>query len=102
MENERAKILEDQLDAVAGKVKTLEEQVSAMVEVLSRRENEVLLHITSSQLAKLTFPTRPTTGAYRHSAERNKQVDAALREAEITRLITERRQKDHGDTQARG
>ena len=100
MKDARARILEQQLDAVAGKVKTMQEQMSVVVDVLSRRENEELLRMTSKEVSQLKFPTLATTASHRHASERDTQIEAATREAEITRLIDERRERDQRETRS--
>ncbi|MBP8274516.1 MAG: hypothetical protein KAY59_08800 [Acidobacteria bacterium] len=87
MDSIREKILEDQVDALAGQLSRLQEQMSAVVEIFRRSENAQLLTINSSEAAKLMIPTMAAVGASRHAVERNTQH----RMVELDQLLAERR-----------
>jgi hypothetical protein len=99
MNDPRAKVLEEQLDTIAGKVKRLEEQITAVVDVLTRHDNSEALHVTLAELRRLKCPTSAAAGTYEHASERDTRVRNVVRESEIDRLLAERRRQDRDTTQ---
>ncbi len=91
MDTIREKILESQVDDLAGQVNRLREQMSGVVDILSRFENAELLRVATPELAKLKVPTSAAAGAFAHADARNTRQRSSERDAEIDRLIAERR-----------
>lgn len=90
MDSIRERILESQVDELAGEVTRLREQMSAVVEIFRRAENSRLLNVSMSELGKLMVPTMTAVSASRHAAER----DTQHRDAELDRLVAERRRSE--------
>lgn len=93
MDNIREKILESQVDDLAGQVNRLREQMSGVVDILCRYENSELLKVTTPELAKLKVPTSAAAGAFTHAQARDTKRRSSERDAEIDRLIAERRDR---------
>jgi hypothetical protein len=89
MTGEEARVLADQVDALAGQVARLELQMGTLIEMLSKRDVQQRCGIDSFDLTNLKHPLRAMLAKDKHCEDRRRRVAAAEREGAITRLIEE-------------